>query len=316
VIGAKPITQISLIGGLLRVDKSKGPSSHRAVAIARKALGTRDVGHAGTLDPLASGVLVLGVAEGLKLLRYIVLDDKRYRATVVLGSETSTLDTEGEVTARKAVPEGLDVARVQAVADRFVGAIEQQVPEISAVKQGGTALYKRARRGEKVDAPVRSVVVHALSILAVSGDRIELEVSCGKGFYVRSLARDLAYALDTVGHVGELRRLQSGEHTLEHALPLSVLERAAQGDEAARAEAMAALIAPSAALPEAVRLTLSEEGATHARHGRAVLAQHTLEGALPSELEPILLLDAAGTLLALARRDGEALRIVRGIKQA
>jgi tRNA pseudouridine55 synthase len=316
VTGGSPDPSRPLIGGLLRVDKSKGPSSHRAVAIARKALGTRDVGHAGTLDPLASGVLVLGVAEGLKLLRYIVLDDKRYRATVVLGTETSTLDAEGEVTARKPVPDRLNVARVQAVAERFVGTIEQRVPEISAVKQGGTALYKRARRGEKVDAPVRSVVVHAIMILAVAGDRVELEVSCGKGFYVRSLARDLAHALDTVGHIGELRRLQSGEHTLEHALPLEVLERAAQGDAAARDEATAALIAPSAALPGAARLTLSEEGATHARHGRAVLAQHTVEGALPRELEPILLLDAAGTLLALARRDGEALRIVRGIKQA
>jgi tRNA pseudouridine55 synthase len=303
-------------GGLLRVDKAKGPSSHRVVSLARKALGTRDVGHAGTLDPLASGVLVLAVGEGLKLLRYIVLDDKRYRATVALGSETTTLDTEGEVTASRPVPAGLDVARVQAVANRFVGAIEQRVPDISAVKQGGTALYKRARRGEVVDAPVRSVVVHALTILGVEENRVELEVSCGKGFYVRSLARDLAYALDTVGHVVELRRLQSGEHTLEHALPMAVLERAAQGEAQARAQVTAALIEPLAALPSAPRVVVTDEGASHARHGRAVLAQHTLAGALPTELEPILLLDAAGTLLALARREDDALRIVRGMKQS
>ena len=191
-----------LIGGLLRVDKAKGPSSHRVVAVARKALGTRDVGHAGTLAPAASGVLVLGVAEGLKLLRYVVLDDKRYRTTIALGAETSTLDAEGEVTAVRPVPEGLDLARARAAAERFIGVIEQRVPDISAIKQGGERLYKKARRGEEVDAPVRSVVVHGISIIEAAGDRIELEVSCGKGFYVRSLARDLARALDTVGHVG------------------------------------------------------------------------------------------------------------------
>lgn len=304
-----------MIGGLLRIDKGTGPSSHRVVSLARKALGTRDVGHAGTLDPAASGVLVLGVAEGLKLLRYIVLDDKRYRATVALGSETTTLDAEGDVTVTRPVPAGLDVARVQAVASRFVGTIEQRVPEISAVKQGGTALYKRARRGEAVEAPVRSVIVHGLTILGVRGDRIELEVSCGKGFYVRSLARDLAQALDTAGHVVELRRLQSGEHTLEHALPMAVLERAANGEREARAEAAAAIIDPVAALPSAPRVMLNDEGTTHARHGRAVLAQHTIAGALPGAIEPILMLDAAGSLLALARRDGDALRVVRGIRQ-
>jgi tRNA pseudouridine55 synthase len=156
--------------------------------------------------------------------------------------------------------------------------------------------------------------VPALSILDVGARSIELEVSCGKGFYVRSLARDLARALDTVGHVRELRRLQSGEHTLKGSLSLAVLERAAAGDEAARAEAQAALIAPAAALPHAPRCTLTDEGLQHARHGRAVLAAHTVEGALPEELEPILLLDAAGVLIALARREEDALRIVRGIR--
>jgi len=301
-------------GGLLRVDKAKGPSSHRVVAIARKALGTRDVGHAGTLDPAASGVLVLGVGEGLKLLRYIVLDDKRYRTTIRLGAETSTLDAEGVVTLERPVPEGLDLERVRAAAQRFVGTFEQEVPAVSAVKQGGERLYAKARRGEHVEAPVRTVVVHALSILGVDAGSVELEVSCGKGFYVRSLARDLARALDTAGHVAELRRLQSGEHTLEGALAMSVLEQAAAGDEAARARVHAALIAPADALPHAARRTLSEEGVVHARHGRAVLGPHTLEGSLPDELEPILLLDAAGALVALARREGDALRIVRGIK--
>lgn len=300
--------------GLLRVDKAKGPSSHRVVALARKALGTRDVGHAGTLDPAASGVLVLGVGEGLKLLRYLVLDDKRYRATIALGRETSTLDAEGEVTREAPVPPGLDVARAQAAAARFIGAIEQRVPDISAVKQGGTPLYARARRGEPVDAPVRSVVVHALTVLAAGGDRIELEVSCGKGFYVRALARDLARALDTVGHVLELRRLQSGEHDLAGALPFEVLERAAQGDDEARARARAALIAPADALGAAPRRTLTALGATHARHGRPVLAHHTEQGALPdAPAEPVLLLDAAGALIALACREGDALRIVRGV---
>jgi len=304
-----------VIGGILRVDKAKGPSSHRVVSIARKALGTRDIGHAGTLDPAASGVLVLGVAEGLKLLRYLVLDDKRYRTTIVLGSQTTTLDAEGEVTERRPVPGGLDLSRVQEVARSFVGVTEQRVPDVSAVKQGGVRLYALARRGEAIDAPVRTVMVHALTVLAVQGDRIELEVSCGKGFYVRSLARDLAAALDTVGHVGELRRLQSGDHTLHGALAMDVLEQAARGDEGARARAHAALIPPGRALADAPRLTLTDEGLLHARHGRAVLAPHTLEGVLPAApAEPTLLLDDQGALVALARREGDALRIVRGMR--
>lgn len=305
------------IGGVLVVDKPTGLSSHGVVSIARKAFGTRDIGHAGTLDPSATGVLVLGINEGLKLLRYLVLDDKRYATTIALGTETSTLDAEGEVTRIAPVPVGLDLAAVRAAATSFVGTIQQRVPDVSAVKQDGMALYKRVRRGEAIEAPERTVVVHGIEIDAVQAESVELRVHSGKGFYVRSLARDLALALGTAGHVRTLRRLQSGDYDLSNALPLAVLQAAANGDPAKREAAWAAVTAPREVLTAAPRARLNEDGVRHVRHGRSVLAADTCEGVFPEgSPEPILLLDAEGTLLALGRREGDVLRVVRGMRSA
>jgi tRNA pseudouridine55 synthase len=303
------------VGGVLVVDKPSGISSHRVVSVARKALGTRDVGHAGTLDPAATGVLVLGVSEGLKLLRYLVVDDKRYAATVALGTETTTLDAEGEVVRTAPVPEPLTLEGVRAAAAQFVGPLSQRVPDVSAIKQGGMALYKRVRRGETIEAPERQVVVHSLDIDAVREGKVELRVHSGKGFYVRSLARDLAIGLGTVGHLSALRRLQSGDYDLTRALPFDVLQHAAGADDECRRAAWAAIIEPLDVLPNAPRVRLTDEGVAHARNGRVVLAGHTCEGSLPEgALEPILMLDPGGTLIALGRRDGDLLRVVRGIR--
>src|SRR5262245_5092343 len=183
--------------GVLIVDKAEGPTSHDVVRLARRVFGTRAVGHAGTLDPMASGVLVLGIGEGTKLLAHLGADDKRYAARVTLGAETDTLDALGQVTARAPVPAGLDLAQVRTAAQGFLGTITQRAPEYSALKQGGEPLYARVRRGEAVTAPEREVMVHALAIESVGADSIQLTLHCGKGFYVRSLARDLARALGT-----------------------------------------------------------------------------------------------------------------------
>jgi len=293
--------------GVLILDKPSGPTSHDMVQRVRRALGVRAVGHAGTLDPLATGVLVLGIGEGTKLLHHLTAADKAYRATVRLGVETDTLDSQGRPNASAAVPDGLNVATVSAVSTRFLGAQQQRAPAFSAIKQAGERLYERARRGEEVDAPERSVVVHALEIVRVERDEIELEVRSGKGFYVRSLARDLARALGTVGHLSALRRTQSGVFSLSDAL--------ACGTGALdRQQLRAALLQPSAALRGRVCVRLNEAGLREIGFGRPVLAAHLSGAELPaSGEEPVGLLDEAGTLRALGRAEVDRIVVIRGL---
>jgi tRNA pseudouridine55 synthase len=301
--------------GILLCDKPAGRSSHAVVAVARKALDTRRVGHAGTLDPMATGVLVLAVGEGLKILRYLTIDDKRYAATIRLGTETDTLDREGTVTASAALPHDLTLARVRAAALPFVGVIVQEAPRVSALKQGGVALHKRVRAGQVVEAPRREVRVHALDVRAVREDEIDLDVHCGKGFYVRSLARDLARALGSAGHLSALRRTHSGGFDLSGAVAFAQLDAAAAGDQAARRVLAAAVIPIARALPQAIHVVLDENGAGHARHGRKIALEHVLSASCPLQeaSEPLLLCDAAGELIALGRREHSELRVVRGL---
>jgi tRNA pseudouridine55 synthase len=299
--------------GVLIVDKAEGPTSHDVVRLARRAFGTRAVGHAGTLDPMASGVLVLGIGEGTKLLAHLAADDKRYAARVTLGAETDTLDALGQVTARAPLPAALDLAQVRAAAEAFSGSIAQRAPEYSALKQAGEPLYARVRRGERVTAPERAVIVHELSIDALAGETIELTLHCGKGFYVRSLARDLARALGTVGHLSGLRRLTSGRFALGEALAFETLAAASGGDEAARQRTRAALLPLPAALRGCPCLTPTDAGIEDVRHGRALSAERIAAGELPEEgCAPVVVLDGRGELLALAQvRDGK-LCVLRG----
>jgi tRNA pseudouridine55 synthase len=302
--------------GIVLCDKPAGRSSHDVVAVARKAFGTRRVGHAGTLDPMATGLLVLAIGEGLKVLRYLTLDDKRYAATIRLGSETDTLDREGAVTAQAALPADLTLARVRAAAHAFVGTALQEAPRISALKQDGVALHARVRAGQTVQAPLREVTLHALEVRAVRADEIDLEVHCGKGFYVRSLARDLARALGSAGHLAALRRTQSGPFDLAHAVAFESLLRAARGDEDERRTLAARTIPIERALPHATCIVLDEAGVEHALHGRGIARAHVLSASRPLEdaATPLLLCDAAGALIALGRYETPELRVVRGIR--
>jgi tRNA pseudouridine55 synthase len=301
--------------GIVLCDKPAGRSSHAVVAVARKAFETRSVGHAGTLDPMATGLLVLAVGEGLKILRYLTLDDKRYAATIRLGTETDTLDREGVVTASAALPEDMSLDRVRAALVLFTGAIVQEAPRISAIKQGGVALHKRVRAGQAVEAPRREVLVHAIHVVAVRADEIDLEVHCGKGFYVRSLARDLARALGSVGHLSALRRTASGGFDLVDAVPFEQLAAAAAGDVDARSALAAAAIPIARALSHAASVVLDADGAAHARHGRKIALSHVLSSSRPVQeaIEPLLLCDAEGGLIALGRYDEPELCVVRGL---
>jgi tRNA pseudouridine55 synthase len=302
--------------GVLLCDKAAGRSSHGIVALLRKALQTRDVGHAGTLDPMATGVLVLAVGEGLKVLRYLVFDDKVYEGTVRLGTETHTHDAEGKVVATAAVPDGLSLDDVNEVCRRFIGQITQRAPTVSALKQGGVALFERVRRGEIVEAPERSVFVESITVLAVRAAEIDLRVHCGKGFYVRALARDLGIALGTLGHLSALRRVRSGGFTLDGSVTTELLVAAASGDVACRQELASKVWPIGRALGDVLRLSLDDVGVGHVRQGRPVPSAHVVGGAMPNadaEIEPVLLCDAGGTPVALARCSGAVLHVVRGL---
>jgi tRNA pseudouridine55 synthase len=197
--------------GFLIVNKASGPTSHDVVAMARKKLGTKKVGHAGTLDPMATGVLVLGVGIGTKLLNFIVEGRKGYEATIRLGASTTTDDKQGEVIETFSTSEITDDA-IRSELNKFNGKIKQVPSSISAIKIEGKAAYERVRAGEVVDIPARDVEIYNLEIgkIVRNGSQIDIEisVSCSSGTYIRSIARDLGSALSNGGHLIELNRTE------------------------------------------------------------------------------------------------------------
>ena len=204
---------MSVPSGLLVVDKPAGWTSHDVVARVRRLAGTRRVGHAGTLDPMATGVLVLGVEKATRLLGHLTLHDKRYDATVAFGTTTTTDDAEGEVVA-VAPTGGLTEERVREAARALTGAIEQVPPGVSAISVDGVRSYARVRRGETVVLPPRPVTVHAFEVVSFDGASAEVRVHCSSGTYVRALARDLGAALGVGAHLTALRRTASGPYAL------------------------------------------------------------------------------------------------------
>lgn len=292
--------------GVLLVDKSRGPTSHDVVARLRRILGQRSIGHAGTLDPMATGLLVIGLGEGTKLLTALTDDDKGYEATLELGRATDTLDAEGQVLATAEVPPGLDVASVQRAADTFIGPHRQVAPAYSAIKRDGVPLHERARRGEVIELPVRDVVLRRVVVHSVEGASIRFSLRCAKGFYVRSFARDLAEHLGTVGHLTALRRTSSGALDVANAVSYEALLGPA-GRELATGATLT-LVQACAGLPTAV---LSETGLVDAKHGRPVRRTDVVAGTL--ELgSRIALLTTEPRLVALATVEAEHLRIARG----
>jgi tRNA pseudouridine55 synthase len=209
--------------GLVIVDKSAGMTSHDVVARLRRILRTRKIGHAGTLDPMATGVLVCGVERGTKLLGHLALDTKAYTATIRLGAATTTDDSEGEVLTT-ADASGVTDEAIAAGTAALTGAIEQVPSSVSAVKIDGKRAYARVRAGEQVVIPARPVTVSAFDLLARRGTDLDVAVECSSGTYVRALARDLGAALGVGGHLTALRRTRVGPFTLEHARTLEELE--------------------------------------------------------------------------------------------
>ncbi len=215
------------VDGLVVVDKPTGLTSHDVVARARRVLHTRRVGHAGTLDPMATGVLVLGVGRATRLLGHLALTDKVYTATIRLGESTTTDDAQGEVVAVRAVE--VDEARLAVAMAALTGPIDQVPSAVSAVKVNGVRAYARVRAGEQVVLAARRVTVSRFELLARTGVDLDVAVGCSSGTYVRALARDLGRALGCGAHLCALRRVSVGPFDLTGALTLDALAQAGVG---------------------------------------------------------------------------------------
>jgi len=221
------VTQTVYEHGFLVVDKEPGMTSHDVVAIARRALNTRKVGHAGTLDPMATGVLVLGFNNGTRLLQYITDGDKSYQATIVLGASTITDDFEGEVIAT-ADASNITDDQIQAELNRMRGTFMQRPSSVSAVKVAGERAYDRVRAGEVVVLASREVTISQLDVLAIRRIamkiEIDIEVTCSAGTYIRSIARDCGDALKVGGHLSALRRTRVAGFGIDNAVSLAALK--------------------------------------------------------------------------------------------
>jgi tRNA pseudouridine55 synthase len=221
--------------GLVIVDKAGGITSHGVVGRVRRLAGTRKVGHAGTLDPMATGVLVLGVDRATRLLGHLMLTEKAYDATIRLGISTTTDDAEGEVVSTSPTT-GIEEASIRTALADFVGDIEQVPTAVSAIKVDGKRAYAMVRAGEEVELKARPVTIHELVVHDVrpgepgpAGEPVEtididISVRCSSGTYIRAIARDLGAALGVGGHLTALRRTAVGPYTLEHAKTLEQLE--------------------------------------------------------------------------------------------
>ena len=288
----------SELAGVLVVDKPAGPTSHDVVDAVRRAYRLRRVGHTGTLDPFATGVLPVCLGRATRLARFLTGHDKAYRATVRLGFATDTDDLTGRPLGQ-ALPVSASLADVGAAARRFLGRQEQLPPAFSAKQVGGQRLYARARRGESVERRAAWVSFHVIEVVSYEPPELVLDVACSAGAYVRALARDLGAALGTAGHLAALRRTRSGPFDLSLAVGLADLD----GDPGR-------LVPLAALLPEFPAVRLEARQAEAVRHGRALpkaLVANDLE------LEPegrVRLLDESGGLLALA-----FLRLPEGLLQ-
>ena len=209
--------------GVLLIDKAPEMTSHDVVAIARKALNTKKIGHCGTLDPMATGLLMLVVGRATKIQDLLMSEHKEYEGTLTLGQVTSTQDKQGEVISESPVPEFTE-EQIRAAFDAFTGDFEQLPPMVSAIKKDGVPLYKLARKGQEIERALRPVSVHHYAIGRIALPEVDFTVNCTKGFYVRTYAHDIGQKLGCGAHLSALRRTRSGKFTLERAIPVAALK--------------------------------------------------------------------------------------------
>jgi tRNA pseudouridine55 synthase len=262
----------NVVSGVLVVDKPVGLTSHDVVQVIRRGTGIRRAGHTGTLDPRASGVLVVLIGPAVRLSEYVSASDKRYQATIHLGSSTDTYDADGRVTSMTSDVE-VSEERFNEVLQTFVGEMEQVPPPYSAVKVKGRKAYEMAREGEEVDLAPRIVNVYSLEVLEWEPPEAVIDVYCSSGTYVRSLAHDLGNTLGTGAHLVGLRRTKSGRFTLRDAVPLRRLQEAFDAGNWYRH-----LIPAAEALADWPMVELDPDQVELIRHGHRVPAQADQKG--------------------------------------
>lgn len=268
------------MNGVLVVDKPKGITSFDVVREVRRALGVKKVGHTGTLDPMATGVLPICIGDGTKIAQFITEATKAYDATVKLGSTTDTLDAEGKVLETRPVP-GVTRELLEAALTKFRGPLLQIPPMYSAIKVGGKRLYELARAGEEIERKPREVTVFDLQLRDFSADEFKISVRSSKGFFVRSLAADLGEALGCGAHLCALRRTQSGPFVLAQSIPLTEVSKTST------------LVGLNDSLKDLPELQVNDVEAARVRHGGVVEVSPSLTGVY-RVIEP------NGSLLALA----------------
>ena len=277
--------------GIINLNKPDGWTSHDVVARVRRILGQRTVGHAGTLDPMATGVLLVCTGQATRVTEYLMSSDKVYRAVVRLGEVTDTYDATGTVVATAPVPE-LSAGSIEQVLATFTGDIQQLPPAYSAIKQDGVPLHRRARRGEHVELRPRPVTIRRISLLERQGSDLAIEVQCGAGTYIRSLAHDLGQSLGCGAHLTGLVRLRSGRFTLAEATTLEKLAAAAETGD------LAGCLHPlTDALNGMTRVPVDAEGAARLRHGQ------TIPGSTHTPGEPGYAQDDGGHVVAILDYD-------------
>jgi len=282
------------VSGVFVVDKPVGPTSHDVVQIIRRGTGIRRAGHTGTLDPRASGVLVVLLGPAVRLSEWLSASDKRYMATLRLGVETDTYDAEGQVVAERPCPD-LTEEEIQAALQPFIGEIEQVPPPFSAIRVRGKRAYQLAREGKPVELKPRKVHIYDLHLLEWVPPELVLDIHASAGTYIRSLAHDLGKRLGCGAHLTALRRTQSGPFTLRDAVPLRRLQEAF-----ATGEWHKYLIPAADALPNWPLLELPADLVDKVRHGHAVPSPQAFD---PDQL--IRVVTEQGDLLAIMQYDPE-----------
>ncbi len=282
----------NVVSGVLVLDKPIGLTSHDVVQIIRRGTGIRRAGHTGTLDPRASGVLVVLIGPAVRLSEYVSASDKRYQATIRLGSSTNTYDSEGTVTKAGSV-DNITEEQFDEILQGFVGEIEQVPPPYSAVKVKGKKAYEMARKGKEVELEPRIINVYNLEILEWAPPEVVVDVYCSSGTYVRSLANDLGEALGTGAHLIGLRRTKSGQFTLRDAVPLRRLKESFDAGDWYQF-----LIPAAEALGDWPMIELNADEVDLVRHGHRIEAELDAHGWVRG-------LSQQGDLVALLEHDGE-----------
>ena len=290
----------SQLDGILNINKPEGLSSHDVVYRVRRITGQRKAGHAGTLDPLATGVLLVCLGQATRVSSYLMSGGKTYRATIRLGIETETYDREGRVVSVMPVTVGQD--EIERVLAGLTGSVEQTPPMYSALKHEGTPLYKLARRGETLELAPRTVEISSLRLLGWQTPDLQVEVECGKGTYIRSLAHEIGARLSCGGHLIALTRTACGQFHIDQA---STLEHLAEAFSAGVGESL--LLPADAALSHLPAVHLDQAATDDVANGRRVdLSQHTRERVdLPGGTLLARAYDPEARLLALIQPDGE-----------